>query len=155
VTTSELDNLERMEFLADRTMRLICAAMDRQPEQASQLIEEMGERYGHDGMYGVCCALAETVRQWVWPEVKRGDGTLTGDMLAIEKLPSAREDRATDWAVRFVAAYVNGDGDNTTALFFGQLDDQELILGGVIALVAMVGDIGRQKEAEARLAEEA
>lgn len=148
MTTPDLDDSERMQFLTDRTMRLLCAAMDRDPEQAANLLGEIGERYGHDGVYGVCCALAEAVRTWAFPTVPRGDGSLTGDMLILEKLPGAKDDPATDWACRFVTSYINGDDDINTALFFGNLGDQELTIGGVTALIGMAGSIGRQVEAE-------
>lgn len=142
------DDRERLDWLAERAMRLIAAAIDRQPEQAARLIEEIGTRYGHGGVYGTCCALSEAIRAWAFPTVKRGDGSLTGDLLGMAKLPGASDDPATDWACRFLTTYVNGDSDTNTALFFGQLGDQELILGGVTALVGMVGSIGRQIEAE-------
>lgn len=142
------DDPERIEWLGQRTMRLICAAMDRDADEAARLLEDIGKRYGHDGVYATCCALSEAARVWAFPSVRRGDGSLTGDILAIERLPGAKDDPASLWACRFLAAYVNGDAATSTALFFGQLEDQELIIGGVTALIGMVGGIGRQVEAE-------
>ena len=138
---------ERMEFLADRTMRLLVAAMDRDPEQVSRLLEEIADRYDAQGMYGVCCALAQSVLTLAFPEFKRGDGTLTGDMLAIDQLPTSTGDPHALWACRFVAAYGNGDMDNTDALFFGSMPDENAH-GGVVALIALAADIARQREQE-------
>ena len=132
---AELDT-ESRDWLTDRTMRLLCAAMDRDPDETVRLLEEIADEHGQRGMFGVCCAMAETVRRLVFPQIK-GDGSLTGDMLAIEKLPGAKDDRYTDWAARFVAA-----------LFLGSLGDEDLHAGGVASLVAMAADIARQKEAE-------
>lgn len=139
---------ERLQWLSDRTMRLLCAAMDRDGETVTNLMAEMADRYNAAGIYGVCCALSETIRQFAFPTLKRGDGTLTGDMLAIEKLPGAKDDPHTQWACRFVVAYINGDSGNTDALFFGTIDDEDLHTGGVVALIAMAADIARQVEAE-------
>lgn len=139
---------ERLRWLADHAMRLLAAAIDRDSDQAARILEAIGTRYGHDGMYGTCCALSEAIRTWAFPTVKRGDGSLTGDLLGMAKLPGAKDDAATDWACRFLTTYVNGDADTNTALFFGQLGDRELILGGVTALVGMAGGIGRQIEQE-------
>ncbi len=139
---------DRIAWLADQTGRLICAAVDRDPDAVSDTLGEIGERYGHDGVYGVCCALATAVHQLAFPNLKQGDGSLTGDMLGIQKLPGAKDDPATEWACRFVTSHVNGDGPTNASLFYGNLGDEDLILGGVISLVAMVGDIARQAEQE-------
>lgn len=144
------EDAERLEWLSDRTMRLLCAAMDRDAAEAVRLAAEIADTYGTHAMYGVCCALSETVRQFAFPGVKQGDGSLTGDMLAIKKLPGGKDDPHALWACRFVVAYINGDADTTTALFFGSIRDEEAHTGGVIALIAMAADIARQKEAEAR-----
>jgi hypothetical protein len=139
---------ERLQWLSERTMRLLCAAMDRDADEVTRLLDEIVGRYNASGMYGVCCALAETVRQFAFPTVQRGDGSLAGDMLAIERLPGAPDDPHALWAVRFVASYVNGDGDTSTALFFGSLADEDAHCGGVLALIGMAADIARQKEKE-------
>ncbi len=147
--TTALNDPERMQFLTDRTMRLLVAAMDRNPEQVSHLLEEIADRYDAQGMYGVCCALAQSVLTLAFPDFKRGDGTLTGDMLAIDRLPTSTGDPHALWACRFVAAYGNGDMDNTDALFFGSIPDENAHGGGVVALIALAADIARQKEADA------
>jgi hypothetical protein len=140
---------ERLHWLSDRTMRLLCAAMDRDPDETTHLLEEIAERYNASGMYAVCCALAQSVLTLAFPEFKRGDGTLDdGEMLAVQRLPGASDDPHILWAVRFVAAYANGDMGTTDALFFGSMDDEDAHGGGVVALIAMAADIARAKEAE-------
>lgn len=145
---------ERLQWLSERTMRLLCAAMDRDPDEVARLLEEISEAYGGQGMYGVCCALSETVRQFAFPGIKRGDGSLTGGMLVIERLPGVAEDDGPHdlWAARFVAAYINGDMDTTDALFFGSMGDEDAHAGGVIALIGMAASIARQAEAKHRAA---
>lgn len=153
--TTDLHDPERMQFLTDRTMRLLCAAMDRNHEEVARLVSEIADTYDAQGMYVVCCALAQSVLTLAYPDFKRGDGTLTGDLMAIERLPNSTGDPHALWAARFLAAYANGDMDTTDALFFGSMSDEEAHTGGVVALIALAADIARQKEAEnqARLAD--
>lgn len=147
--TADLDKSERMQFLTDRTMRLLVAAMDRDPDEITCLLEEISERYDAIGMFGVCCALAQSVLTLAFPDFKRGDGTLDdAQMLAVERLPEASDDPHTLWAVRFLAAYANGDMDTVDALFYGSMPDADAHAGGVVALIAFAADIARQKEAE-------
>jgi hypothetical protein len=142
---------ERLEWLGERTMRLLCAAMDRDPDEVCRLLDEISERYDAAGMFGVCCALAQSVLTLAFPEFKRGDGTLDdGAMLAVQHLPGASDDPHALWAVRFIAAYANGDMDTTDALFFGSMPDADAHTGGVIALIALAADIARQREAEVK-----
>lgn len=98
--------------------------------------------------FRLCFVLATAVHQLAFPSVKQGDGSLTGNILAIEKLPGAKNEPATEWACRFVTSHINGDGDTNASLFFANLADEDLILGGVVALVAMAGDIARHAEQE-------
>lgn len=139
---------ERLEWLSDRTMRVLVAAMDRDGDQVADLLGEIGDAHGAQGMYGVCCALSETVRQFAFPSVRQGDGSLSGDMIAIQKLPGAKDEPDALFAARFVAAYINGDHDTTTSLFFGSIRDEEAHAGGVVALIGLAADIARQREAE-------
>lgn len=147
--TTDLHDPERMQFLTDRTMRLLCAAMDRDADEVARLLGEIADTYDASGMYGVCCALAQSVLTLAWPEFKRGNGTLNdGEMLAIQKIPGGRDDPHTLWAARFLAAYANGDMDTCDALFFGSMPDEDAHAGGVVALIAFAADIARQREAE-------
>lgn len=152
--TTDLHDPERMQFLTDRTMRLLCAAMDRNADEVGRLLDEIAGRCNASGMYGVCCALAQSVLTLTWPDFKRGDGSLDdGTMLAIQRMPG-REPEADEphslWAARFLAAYANGDMDTADALFFGSMPDEDAHAGGVIALIALAADIARAKEAEAQ-----
>lgn len=142
------EDRERYNWLADRAQRLIEAAIAGDADEAPRLVEEIGTTYGHDGVYSICFVLSETIRVWVFPNISRGDGSLTGDMLSVERDPNVPVDRCTEWACRFVVAYVNGDTATTEALFFGQTGDRELLLGGVASLVGLVGGVGRQKMQE-------
>ena len=146
--TIDLDDPERMEYLTRQSMRLIVAAMDRQPDDCASILSDIGERYDAQGIWGICYALAATVHRLAFPSIQRGDGSLTGDMLAIEQLPGHDGDPAALWAARFVVAYVNGDSGTTNALFDGSMADLDQHMSGVVALVAMAGDIARHKEAE-------
>lgn len=139
---------DRKKWLVARAKTLLLAAVDNDDDTAAAVLAEVGGRYGHGGVFAVCCALCEALRQWVFPNMKRGDGSLTGDMVRFEIDGDAPVDRAILWSARFLAAYCNGDGDTLEALFFAQTGDQQLIIGGVAELVNMAGDIGRIKKAE-------
>lgn len=139
---------ERTRYLADQTGRIILAAVDRDHDTVARAIEEIGTAYGHDGVFQLCYALSEAVHQLVFPQVTRGDGSLTGDMIAIQanKPPSSLSGAASLWAARFVAAYINGDASTTNSLFYGGLENRDQILANVATLVGLAGDVARQKE---------
>lgn len=148
-----MTDAERIPWLGDRTMRLLCAAMDRDADEVTRLLDEIAQRYDAQGIWGICYALAGAIHKLAFPAVQRGDGTLTGDMLVIDRIPGAStEDPDALWAARFVVAYVNGDADTANALFYGTMADPNQHAGGVIALIAMAADIARQREAEGRAA---
>ena len=137
---------EQLEWLTEQTGRILTAAVDRDARAASDAIAETADRYGHSGVYSLCCALAETVRVLVFPTVQ-GDGTLTGEILAMVKLPGATADRPTEWAGRFITTHVNGDGATNATLFFHNLHDAgNVVVKGVAALILIVGDVARQAE---------
>jgi hypothetical protein len=121
--------------------------VDRDPDETCRLLEEIAEGYGASGMYAACCALAETVRQFAFPSVRRGDGTLTGEMLVVEQMPGSKGDPRALWACRFVASYINGDSGTSIALFYGSVADEDAHTGGVIALLALAASLTRQREA--------
>lgn len=152
MTTTPDDRAERSEWLTERMWRLLQAAADRQPEDAVKTLTEIGDTYGSKGMFGICCALAETIRVLTWPDRKPGDGSLTGEMVGVVTEPgfTDRDDPHSLWACRFVAAHCNGDGGTTVSLFYGPLEakDTEAHTGGVIALLAMAGDLARRREQE-------
>lgn len=141
---------ERTAWLGEQVQRALFAAVDRRPEHLADTLDAVAERYGPHGMFGVCYAFASIVQTLAFPGVQRGDGSLTGQMLAITRLPGATSDDPHSlWAARFVVAYVNGDADNTNALFYGSLeDDVDAHMGGTIALICMAADLARAKEAE-------
>jgi len=139
---------ERSKFIADRVGRILVAAMDRNPDAAATSIEEVGTRYGHKGVFGVCCAMAAVVQKLAFPETKRGDGSLTGDLAVLQQSPGAKPDPAVLWAARFVTSYINGDSETSAALFYGAVDFPDKLIPGVISLVSLAGDIAREKEKE-------
>lgn len=140
---------ERTRYLGVQAGRILAAARDRNPGVAADCLEKVGERYGHDGVFGVCCAMAAVVQRLAFPGTKRGDGTLDNEHLAIiQQLPGADPNPDALWAARFVTSYINGDRDTTAALFYGALDFPEEIVAGVVSLVSMAGDVARETEQE-------
>lgn len=143
---------DRTRYLARQTGRIILAAVDRDHYTVAHTIEEIGVEYGHDGVFQLCYALSGAVHQLVFSQIERGDGSLTGEMVAVQanKAPASLSGAASLWAARFVAAYINGDGGTASALFYGGLVDQDQTMANVATLVALAGDIARLKEQEHR-----
>jgi hypothetical protein len=144
----DLRHRRRSHFLAAQTERLVVAAAALDTRAAAEVIVQVGGKYGHGGVFSLCYGLADIVQQLVFPASDRGDGTLTGEMIAIETSfePTCVDAAAALWAYRFVAAYINGDDQTSTALFFGGLHDKRQMLTNVGALVALAGEVVRKSE---------
>lgn len=141
------------EWIFNQFAVILSAAMDRDSAQVADAIGETGLTYGHEGVYAVCCALAETVRKLGFPDFEQGNGTLTGDIAIVEKSEVGDQSPASLWAVRFIVAYMNGDSATSTALFYGPLESgdepaQNALIAGVVALITIAADIARPKEDE-------
>lgn len=146
-----MSDSKRNNWLHEQFSMILSAAMDGEDESAADHLVAVGTKYGHSGVYGICCALAEAVRVLGFPGVQQGDGSLTGDIMIVEKLPGSDGDPATLWACRFVVAYINGDRDTCTSLFFGSFGHpraERALVSGVTELIIMAADIARAKEAE-------
>ncbi len=137
-------NEKQMDWLTEMTARTLFAAVDREQDIVARTICTVGEEMGDEGVYSLCCGLAAAILAWRFPGTKRGDGTLTGNTLAMIP-PAVAEDSdpRTLWAMRFVAAQMNGDGATSLALFTTALHDRDRLLGGMAALAKLTGDTGR------------
>lgn len=141
---------ERSRWLVDEFSLILTYAVDRDPEGVQEHVIAVADRYGDDGMYGICCALAQTVLKLGFPGIERGDGSLQGDgMLIIEQLSDAL-DPHTLWASRFIATYINGDTDSNVHLFYSARDETPYLVQGVIELISIAADIARLKREELR-----
>jgi hypothetical protein len=144
VSEPDLFDEEAMEWIHDRFARILLAAADRDAEVVAENIDDVSTRYGHPGVYAVCCGMAETIRTLRFPGYEQGDGSLTGD-IAVVQGPADSPDSSGLWATRFVAAYLNGDAATTCALFFGTLENDEsgdALVTGVLRLIAMAAVLG-------------
>lgn len=140
---------ETTKWLYDRFAVILTAAMDGKADLVADTIAEVGRTEGHDGVYAICCGMAQAVMRLGFPEIQQGDGTLTGDMMIVDKMPGASDDPAALWACRFVAAHVNGDRERCGDLFFVPIaTGDDAIIGNVVALVIMTADLARTKETE-------
>ena len=104
-------------------------------------------RYGTLGLYSMCRGFAHAIKHWA---AKAGpDGaqivgmTIEVESTTPEDLPP--EARASLWAARFAAAYVNHDRAMTEALFVapyeaGRTEDAK---ANVVALLAMAANLIR------------
>jgi hypothetical protein len=140
---------EQSTWLYDRYGALLLAGVDHDYDKIGEILDEIGQREGHPGVYVICCAMADTVRRLAIPGQKVGDGTLSGDLVTVAKPPGQPEDSPALWAVRFAAAYVNGDRTRLTDMFFGLLkSNDDLVVAGVVELIAMTADIALFSQAE-------
>lgn len=146
MTTDEPD----LDWLQEIVEEVILLATDRKAEEICDRLETIGTRGGAAGMFSACYAwasaagilsgLAETV------ERTHADGV---GMMSLTGKPI--DETAPDtFAARFLTCAVNGDVETAHALFDAswQSGNDERHQRDVIALVAMVGDFGRLKEAE-------
>jgi hypothetical protein len=140
---------EKTAWLYDRFAVLLAAAMDHNGETVADVLVEVNEREGSDGIFAICCALADSIRRLAFPGIEIGDGTLTGDLAVVEKTSAEAGSEPALWVARFVAAYINGDKTRYADLFFLSLEsDQELHLAAVVELLKMTADVARIREAE-------
>ena len=145
-----------LEKLAHTSMTIMCAAADGDTETISGLMMQVATSEGGPAaVYSLCCSWAEVVmRLGFGRDVRGGDavavmGVLSGTpdnlrQIAPEDAPP--QYRSQIWATRFVAAYLNGNDDQTMALFAASMDDEERHVGDVVALIGMVGDVLRNAE---------
>jgi hypothetical protein len=142
---------ERSRWLVNEFSLILTYAVDRFPDGVQEHVIAVADRYGDDGMYGICCALAQTVLKLGFPGIERGDGSLQGDgMLIIEQLSDVDPDPHTLWASRFIATYINGDTDSNVHLFYSARDETPYLVRSVIELISIAADMARLKREELR-----
>jgi hypothetical protein len=139
---------ERSAFISDRTLTVIEAAINKDADAVGDAVADVGEKYGHSGVYAMCVGLAEAVRRAQMPEAKVGDGTLSGDQMfavMLDGTPESPREVGIVWAAQFIAAYINGDKVQTTALFAAHLDDQVQAFENISALIDAAGGACRKR----------
>ena len=147
--TSPDDPAQRTR-LADQAAELLVAAVDCDSEAAADILGQVAAIDGPGGVHHICYVLAAVVHKLGYPNMPRGDGSLTGDVATLTKIRSGNDDPYALWAARFVVAYINGDADNTDALFYGTLNDPRMHAGGVSALLMMAADLARARYQQGR-----
>jgi len=141
-----------IQGLAEEVQALLGAAVDRDYQAATDLVVRIADQHGAQGVYGLCCALAQMVTTFGFG-VKRGQGfagiAVTGpDGRPVNPDAAPAEARPKVWATRFVAAYTNDDSATTVALFETSLADPDGHIAGVAALIGMAADVLRSKIGE-------
>lgn len=137
---------DRTAWLSRQVQDLILAAIGQQAERMAYLIVDTGNRYGDEGVYQLCSALAEAIG--VLGEFKRGgDGFYALQVFEHGNRVDAREvaDGKTQNLIsgmQFVIAHLNGDAVQKMSLF---LADPPKIAAN---LANLAGIYGRHREAE-------
>ncbi len=138
------DQPEYIRWLSRRCGDIVLAAVDRDADRAATLICEAGEEYGDEGVYALCCGLAEAIA--VMGRFERG-GVHGFEVHQRGRGVIAPEEAGADLegavaAFRFVSAHLNGDEDTKWALFNAA---PVATAGGVANLAGMYG---RHRRAE-------
>lgn len=136
---------ERAIYLKRHTSDLMFALVTRNNAGASKAMDNIVGKYGAPGVLTACRTVAETARQITFPGVERGDGTLTGPIMVIERLPEVKVGPDALWAARFFTAHANGDDDTLSALFLADYkEDPSRHAGRVATLLKMCAHLIRQ-----------
>lgn len=139
---------EDLHALTNASVNLVFAAVDEDIHEQATIIEGVGERYGHHGVWLLCEAPAHAAAVMGDAPDPGNAGVMfiQGDRIVNpEDLPP--DDQPYVWAARYLAAHVNGGPAATEALFSAYLHDQPRAVANVAALVHLVGVIGQAKEA--------
>lgn len=148
----------RLDWISGQATRLVIAAADGDVGTQADVIDDVGSRYGHAGVFSLCYGLAGAVHRMAFPEHPTGNGTLAGDQFALvqqlgdcpDDVVASRPYQARLWSARFVAAYLNGDVGTASSLFFSCLDVPEQAMENVAALIGIVGGVARSRERNPR-----
>lgn len=130
---------ERSIQLTRYTGDLLGAMVVRDPQAAMEAMEAITAEYGDKGVFTACYTASEIVRRIAFPNMPRGNGTLNGPIVGIDAKANNLPGHHL-WAVRFFAAYVNGDTATTNALFTCHRDDPDSFAAGVGSLLAMCAE---------------
>lgn len=135
----------------EKTSRLIMKALGAgiygDPDEAVDILQEIGAAGDWNRMYGVCCAFASVGLKFI---EKTTRPKAAGEMWGIEELvPGALgKDPADQFAARFLVAYANDDPDNALALYEAivQASTTEYV-EAISALFAQAVGLGRMADA--------
>lgn len=133
---------EHLEDIGKATIAAFLAAIDTNTEAVAHEITRIGTTYGHQGIYIMCCGLADLVKQIAYPNTDPA----AGDLATVETLEGYDPTNQTAlFAARFVVCSLNGDGLTRAALFFAPINagDHERTIGNVVALVGLAAGLGK------------
>jgi hypothetical protein len=138
---------EDREWLDEKYVMLLLAAVDEDFPIVAKLLSKVARRFGHPGIYVICCALAQTIHQVSYPDLEIGDQTIPDLLATVENAADSPE---LLWASNFVTAYLKGNAPARKTLFFDALKDEtsrKQLLGCVSVLIHMAANACRRKEA--------
>lgn len=126
-------------------------AVDGNAHQAATALQTLGQQSDGNEMYGVCCALSEAgviALRRIYGDRAPKPGT--ADMWAMQQLtPTAGDDPAEQFSLRFLIAYANGDKPTALALYNAayKASDEEYVdsIGALLATVAGITRLSLDK----------
>lgn len=136
-------NNERTIYMTRHSTELLHAVVERNSAKASQAMDSIASRYGGMGVLMACRFAAEVARKVAFPEFERGDGSLRGPIMTIQKNPQVDIDPDLVWAAQFFAAHCNGDDNTLGALYMASYADPKTHSEQVCALLKMCGSVIR------------
>lgn len=139
-------------WMLQQATTVILASVDGDADAATRAVCDVGDRYGWQGGYALCCALAESIAQMADLNLDR-DGDFYGFEVFDQRTgrildPGQADDgRHAVVAMRFVVAHVNGDAPQKLALFDAP-ETPEQAMELPLGLMTLVAAYGRAKLAE-------
>jgi hypothetical protein len=125
------------EWIAGQAAHIMAAALEGERETAARLITETGQQYGAQGVYLLCCGIAEAIA--VAGRFEREPGTFHGFELETFGDPDVQSNPRIARVVKahqFLMAYLNEDTETTMALFAAE--PALTVAGLVIVAVAFI-----------------
>lgn len=148
---------DEIRELTDAAVALLLRSADEDVDECARIVTTVGEKYGHDGVFRLCCAMANATG--IIMGVGRDKGTDPDHgMVSLLVVRGGKLINSQDvdprlqpdvWAYQFVATYVNDGPGNAWPLFVANLNDQTRTVDNISALIRMAGRWARWKERRA------
>lgn len=137
-----------LEWLLEEVQAVIRYAIDGQAERVIESLERIGNEGGEAAMFSACFAWATAVGHMsgMVEAAREADGVA---VVPLDGQPIDDRSPGT-FAARFLACALNGDTGMAHALFAASLTDVAYHRSCVIALISMMAQIGRIKQADGK-----
>lgn len=138
---------DQAHALTDHVTAALEKAVMRDAVAVAEELATVVRQFGTAGLYSMCVGFAHAIKHWAaktGPDGARIVG-MTIEVEGAEPEDLSSDARASLWAARFTAAYVNHDRPMTEALFIAPYEAgrRQDARANVAALLAMAADLVR------------